>query len=85
MTEEEARKLFIDIGISAIVGKAMEGAIDHGYIRKSALVELVEEAEKMYDYWCSDKKTNCEVVMDAMKIAISKLKKDHPEFTGGKK
>ena len=81
MTEEEARKLFIDIGISAIVGKAMEGARDHGYIRKSALVELVEEAEWTFENYRDE--DNCITIVEALEIsnrALQALKKDHPEF-----
>ena len=88
MTEEQARfksvKDFCDFCfiVFGIMPKPeeIEAAQLSGYIIKSELQQKVEEAERMYDYWYSDKETNCEVVMDAMKIAIQLLKQSHPEF-----
>jgi len=82
MTEEEARRLFIDLGISESIEIAIEEARRHGYIRKSELVELVEEAEKLYG-GCVFYDENS-VAIQKMYSAIQALKKDHPEF-GGKK
>jgi hypothetical protein len=56
-----------------------------GYIRKSELVELVEEAEWIYENYQSAK--YCLTTSEALEKnyqALQALKKDHPEF-GGKK
>jgi len=85
MTEEEARILFIDLGISESVEIAIEDARRHGYIRKSSLVELVEEAEWIYENYQSAK--YCLTTDEALEKnhdALQALKKDHPDF-GGKK
>ena len=79
MTEEQFDK-FMDECFDCSPHYMKIHAKGKGYIRKSELETLVEEAERMYYYWYSDKETNCEVVMDAMKIAIQNLKQSHPEF-----
>jgi len=88
ITEEEARKI---LEVATILRKRgdMEiwiGNLKHaGYIRKSELVELVEEAEWMYENYQSAK--YCLTTSDALEKnhdALQALKKDHPEF-GGKK
>ena len=83
VTEEEARKL----------ARAMHGGCESfghdedyyienlkqaGYIHKSDLVELVEEAEKLYG-GCVFYDENS-VAIQKMYSAIQALKKDHPEF-----
>ena len=79
MTEEQYKEIFWSTdGYS--YDEMLSRAKAKGYIIKSELQQKVEEAEKMYDYWYSDKETNCEVIMDAMKIAIQLLKQSHPEF-----
>ena len=58
------------------------GNLNHaGYIRKSPLVELVEEAEKILNN-DSDYYTPYDIGIVAK--GFKALKKDHPEF-GGKK
>ena len=62
------------------------GNLKHaGYIRKSELVELVEEAEWTFENYRDE--DNCITIVEALEIsnrALQALKKDHPEF-GGKK
>jgi len=84
MTEEEAKSLLLCIygpsmnNFNSIIKKLKEA----GYIRKSKLVELVEEVDRMtyipfeglYNWKSINKLFDC----------IKALKKDHPEF-GGKK
>ena len=88
VTEEEARKI---LEVATILRKRgdMEiwiGNLKHaGYIRKSELVELVEEAEWMYENYRSE--DYCLTIGEALEknhSALQALKKDHPEF-GGKK
>ena len=85
VTEEEARKILEVATILRVQGD-MEiwiGNLKHaGYIRKSELVELVEEAEKLYG-GCVFYDENS-VAIQKMYSALQALKKDHPEF-GGKK
>jgi len=88
MTEEEARKI-LEVATILRVRGDMEIWIDNlkhaGYIRKSELVELVEEAEWIYENYQSAK--FCLTTVDALEKnyqALQALKKDHPEF-GGKK
>ena len=85
VTEEEARKI-LEVATILRVRGDMErwiGNLKHaGYIRKSELVELVEEAEKLYG-GCVFYDENS-VAIQKMYSAILALKKDHPEF-GGKK
>lgn len=81
MTEEQAKQMYLECGDMGNGWKLfVERMKESGYIIKSELQQKVGEAERMYDYWYSDKETNCEVVMDAMKIAIQLLKQSHPEF-----
>ena len=85
ITEEEARKI-LEVATILRVRGDMEiwiGNLKHaGYIRKSELVELVEEAEKLYG-GCVFYDENS-VAIQKMYSALQALKKDHPEF-GGKK
>ena len=93
MTEEEAREMIKHVCIRASVNYKWIEIVDvdttiselrkRGYIRKSPLVELVEEAEKLYG-GCVFYDENS-VAIQKMYSAIQALKKDHPEFTGGKK
>lgn len=48
--EEEARKLFIDIGITEMIDYAVEQAKKHGYIRKTAIEEAEEIISEMGQY-----------------------------------
>lgn len=86
ITEEEARKI---LEVATILRKRgdMEiwiGNLKHaGYIRKSELVELVEEAEWIYENYQSAK--YCLTTDEALEKnhdALQALKKDHPEFGG---
>ena len=88
MTEEEFKQVLhecvaysgeLDIDLS------VQEAKQKGYIRKSELVKLVEEAEWIYENYQSAK--HCLTTGEALGKnyqAIQALKKDHPEF-GGKK
>ena len=94
MTEEEFKKLLhecvaysgeMDIDLSVQEAKMK------GYIRKSELVELVEEAEEGYKLWNYNHNNNIdngwsETVSMLLRLynVIQALIKDHPEF-GGKK
>ena len=84
MTEEQAREILDECACTETCDFKLDETISvmkqRGYIIKSDLQQKVEEAEAMYNYWYSDKETNCEIVMDAMKIAIEALKQSHPEF-----
>ena len=85
ITEEEARKLTRAIhGGCESFGHDEDYYIKNlkqaGYIRKSELVELVEEAEKLYG-GCVFYDENS-VAIQKMYSAIQALKKDHPEFGG---
>ena len=94
MTEEEAREKLDRIIPWGLIESQNEEAFlsafignlkDAGYIRKSSLVELVEEAEWIYENYQSAK--HCLTTVDALEKnhdALQALKKDHPEF-GGKK
>ena len=94
MTEEEAREKLDRIIPWGLIESQNEEAFlsafignlkDAGYIRKSALVELVEEAEWIYENYQSAK--YCLTTDEALEKnhdALQALKKDHPEF-GGKK
>ena len=87
VTEEEARKI---LEVATILRKRgdMEiwiGNLKHaGYIRKSSLVELVEEAEKIWAIYYSDSESIPSNINCKLYKALQALKKDHPEF-GGKK
>ena len=84
MTEKEFEKLLhacvvhsgeIDVDLSVQEAKMK------GYIRKSSLVELVEEAEWIYENYQSAK--YCLTTDEALEKnhdALQALKKDHPEF-----
>ena len=68
--------------LSAFIGNLK----DAGLIRKSSLVELVGEAEWMYENYRSE--DYCITIVEALEKnhdALQALKKDHPAFTGGKK
>ena len=62
--------------LSAFIGNLK----DAGLIRKSSLVELVEEAE----WICKRTDVTYEQIISKLRDALQALKKDHPEF-GGKK
>ena len=87
ITEEEARKI-LEVATILRVRGDMEiwiGNLKHaGYIRKSELVELVEEAEGEYKKWLTRTDDNMSetMVMDKFNKALQALKKDHPEFGG---
>jgi hypothetical protein len=53
-----------------------------GYIRKSELQQMVEEAEEMYNRYCKDMENHC--IADNIQIhfykTIQALKKLYPEF-----
>ena len=95
MTEEEAREKLDRIIPWGLIESQNEEAFlsafignlkDAGYIRKSELVELVEEAEWMYENYRSE--DYCLTIDEALEKnhdALQALKKDHPEFVGGKK
>lgn len=97
VTEEDAREKLnriIPWGLGLIESRNEEAFLsafieklkDSGYIRKSALVELVEEAEWMYENYRSE--DYCLTIVEALEKnhdALQALKKDHPEFGGGKK
>ena len=84
LTEEYAREILDECACTETCDFKLDETISvmkqKGYIIKSKLQQKVEEAEAMYNYWYSDKETNCEIVMDAIKIAIEALKQSHPEF-----
>jgi hypothetical protein len=90
MTEEEARKLArVMHGGCESFGHDEDYYIENlkqaGYIHKSELVELVEEAEWTFENYRDE--DNCITIVEALEIsnrALQALKKDHPEF-GGKK
>ena len=96
MTEEEAYNIIKHVYICGSIDRKwvdvvmVEQTIDelkkHGYIRKSELVELVEEAEWMYKNYRSE--DYCLTIVEALEKnhdALQALKKDHPAFGGGKK
>ena len=81
-TKEEWASIIDDLGWNPDVMVELE---QKGYIRKSLLVELVEEAEWMYENYRSE--DYCLTIGEALEknhSALQALKKDHPEF-GGKK
>ena len=95
MTEEEAREKLNRIIPWGLIESQNEEAFlsafignlkDAGLIRKSSLVELVGEAEWMYENYRSE--DYCITIVEALEKnhdALQALKKDHPAFTGGKK
>ena len=90
MTEEEFIQMMSDLGWTDVTASSyvIKTAKQKGYIRKSELVELVEEAEEVYyqwkDYLGFEKNTSSRDVIEKQRKALKILKKDHPEF-GGKK
>ena len=86
-TKEEWASIVDDLGWNPDVMVELE---QKGYIRKSELVELVEEAEESFDEWDSSTSKNSfplwqmEGIVKVQFKALQALKKDHPEF-GGKK
>ena len=87
MTEEEFIQMMSDLGWTDVTAGnyVIKTAKQKGYIRKSELVELVEEAEWIYENYQSAK--HCLTTDEALEKnyqALQALKKDHPEF-GGKK
>ena len=95
MTEEEAGEIIKHVCIRASVNYKWIEIVDvdttiselrkAGLIRKSELVELVDEAEWMYENYRSE--DYCITIVEALEKnhdALQALKKDHPEF-GGKK
>ena len=89
MTEEEAREKLNRIIPWGLIESQNEEAFlsafignlkDAGLIRKSSLVELVEEAE----WICKRTDVTYEQIISKLRDALQALKKDHPEF-GGKK
>ena len=84
MTEEEAMLIYQYIGDGHV--EFIKRLKQLGYIRKSSLVELVKEAEWMYENYRSE--DYCITIVEALEKnhdALQALKKDHPEFGGGKK
>jgi len=89
MTEEEAREILSvvfnhEIHTKQDVIDSISDLKKAGYIRKSSLVELVEEAEEMYSELMSStnessKKELADLCVKYRK-ALQALKKDHPEF-----
>jgi hypothetical protein len=83
MTEEEAMLIYQYIGDGHV--EFIKRLKQLGYIRKSSLVELVKEAEWMYENYRSE--DYCLTIGEALEKnhqALQALKKDHPDF-GGKK
>jgi len=65
---------------SSTYNERLKRAIQYGYIRKSELETLVEEAEEIYDEAFDDKSTKYTALEMKQYHAIQALKKDHPEF-----
>ena len=85
MTEDQAYEICRIISGSNNWDEDLKRLKQAGYIRKSSLVELVEEAEWIYENYQSAK--YCLTTDEALEKnhdALQALKKDHPEF-GGKK
>ena len=83
MTEEQARKFFMDIFSDCFDREAETDHVlkitkEKGYIIKSELQQKVEEAERMYLKIQSEREFNdLEVVLIR---AFRELKQSHPEF-----
>lgn len=89
-SEEDALKIF-----NCFIGEKFSDSIqylnrlkEYGYIRKSELQTLVEEAEEMYnnqengsvdDVWSFRRH-----LIEVLYRVVAELKKDHPEFGGRK-
>ena len=82
-TKEEWASIVDDLDWNPDVMVELE---QKGYICKSELVKLVEEAEGEHKKWLTRTDDNMSetMVMDKFNKALQALKKDHPEF-GGKK
>lgn len=86
MTEEQARELFDAIGYKEYQNEAIYDLKRQGYIRKSELEILVEEAEDYYrnymsnDYNKDREKEYMNVVIQNLNNGFQALKKSHPEF-----
>ena len=89
MTEEQAIEIIQCVydTKSRDFNYALERLKEKGYIRKSELETLVEEAEKMYRIYSEEpatefnKKYSCDVEVSEFLIkVIREMKKGHPEF-----
>ena len=85
MTEEQARELWRIVPTSVGSYDFLQVLNKYGYIRKSELEILVEEAEKDYDTYVNnfidiESDDRNELIEDMYKT-IQALKKSHPEFT----
>lgn len=85
LTEEQAIEILEQATIVRVKG-SMKTWINNlkfaGYIRKSELKTIVDEAEEMYSKWLhrKDQTMSESIVMSNMDDAIQALKKDHPEY-----
>ena len=87
MTEEQARELWRIVPTSVGSYDFLQVLNKYGYIRKSELEILVEEAEDYYriymsnDYNKDREKEYMHDVIQNLNNGFQALKKSHPEFT----
>lgn len=87
ITEEQARQLhedcILDLGVTS-KKLFINGMKRNGYIRKSELEQIVDEAEEMGEIWINDcdHASHSSTVIPILLHAVQALKKDHPEFGG---
>jgi hypothetical protein len=81
--EKQAKEMFLNCNLcsESTVDIFIKNVKEKGYIRKSELQTLVDEAEEMYKKFIET--GDCDgvsILMEIQNKAIQVLKKDHPEF-----